>query len=256
MSLNLASRPFVNRRPLVRIGTFLWIFAALLAITNAGLYLDYFRGSGREARLQFLELERQIAEEKAQIENQEAALARYDLPAQGAQVQFLNERIAERTFGWGQLFDRLADVLPLRVRLTQLQPQTGQGREGLLTTGDAVPVSLQGLAESGNALYEFLDQLYKHPSFEDPRLANEFLRDGTITFNLDVIYVPQAKAVAEEAQEPAEAAEPAGDEASSESEMDPEKLGAEPQAETLEEEGQAVVSAEEEKKKAAEESDP
>ena len=215
MSFNLASRPFVNRVPVRRIATTLWVLVGLLVLSNGIFYLDYFRGSGRQARERSLELQSEIRAEKGRLEALEIELGRFDPERQAEHVVFLNERIAERTFGWSRLFDRLVDVLPLRVRLTQLQPRRDTGRKRKSGVNDAVLLNLQGLAESGEALYQFLDQLYAHPAFHDPELSNEYLKDGTISFNLTVVYLPDAAdpelAATGEGATPEQAEEPAID---------------------------------------------
>jgi Tfp pilus assembly protein PilN len=192
MSFNLASRPFVNRVPVRRIAITLWVLVGLLVLLDGIFYLDYFRGSGRQARERSLELQSEIRAETARLEAFDTELGRFDPEGQAEHVVFLNERIAERTFGWSRLFDRLVDVLPLRVRLTQLQPRREDGRNRKSTVQDEVLLNLNGLAESGEALYQFLDQLYAHPAFYDPELSNEYQKDGTITFNLTVVYLPGA----------------------------------------------------------------
>ncbi len=192
MSFNLASRPFVNRVPVRRIAVTLWVLVGLLLVLDGIFYLDYFRGSGRQARERSLELQSEIKAETARVDALEMELGRFDPEGQAEHVVFLNERIAERTFGWSRLFDRLVDVLPLRVRLVQLQPRRDAGRNRKSKVRDEVLLNLQGLAESGEALYQFLDQLYAHPAFEDPELSNEYQKDGTITFNLTVVYLPAA----------------------------------------------------------------
>ncbi len=192
MSLNLASKPFVNRRPIRRIGIALWILVGLLALVNGILYLDYFRGSGRQVREKFLELQKKIRAESGRVESMEMELSRFDPEAQAVHVRFLNEQIADRVFGWGRLFDHLVDVMPLRVRLTHLQPKRSEDQSRKQSVRDEVTVQLQGIAESGDALYELVDGLYGHPAFEDPTLSNEFQKDGSIAFKLAVLYVPGA----------------------------------------------------------------
>ena len=177
MSANLASRPFVNRRPIRRLGVALWLVVGIVGIVDAALYFDYFRGSGRTTRQRYLELRGMIRDEQGRIETLEAELAKFDLEAQREQIQFLNDRIAERTFGWSRLFDRLAEVLPLRVRLSNLSPRAADRRRAS-GPDDQIVLQLQGWAESDAALLELVQNLYAHTAFEQPALSNEFRKGG------------------------------------------------------------------------------
>jgi Tfp pilus assembly protein PilN len=198
-ALNLARRPFLNSRPVVRVALLLWLLGLALLLVNLWQFLGY-RGRSADKR-------EQIARSEAEIERQRAALARlqktldgFDLEAQNQKVDFLNKQIAERTFSWSQLLDRVAERLPNDVRLNRLAPLTGdktekefqrtrQTRRG--AQGDEVPLLITGETRKGEALLSFIDSLYKAP-FSYPDLTREETEEGgqLVKFELTVQYRP------------------------------------------------------------------
>ncbi|HSU81753.1 MAG TPA: hypothetical protein VLR69_04995 [Thermoanaerobaculia bacterium] len=200
--LNLARRPFLNSRPVVRVALLLWLLGVALLLVNLSQFLSY-RGRSADKR-------EQIARKETEIENQRAALARlqktldsFDLVAQNQKVDFLNKQIAARTFSWSQLLDRIAERLPNDVRLNRLVPLTGDKAERQLqrssgTAGrrpakasDLVPLTITGESRNDAALLSFVDSLFK-PPFTDANLAREEREeDGkTLKFEISVQYRP------------------------------------------------------------------
>ncbi len=192
--LNLARRPFLNTRPVTRIALLLWLLGAGLAAANVLLFWGYVRGSaGRQAQLGKL-AERRAETERA-IGRAEDGLKRADLERLNRQVEFLNERIAERRFGWSRLFDRLADVLPPGVRIRSLAtvnivpPSRNQRR--IVRLADRFELRIRGSAQSDEALLQLVDALFRHSAFRDPSLAKEARQgSGEIDFDLGVTYIP------------------------------------------------------------------
>ncbi|HEX9671515.1 MAG TPA: PilN domain-containing protein [Thermoanaerobaculia bacterium] len=214
---NLARHLFANTRPVNRLGIALWLAGALLLAGNVAVYYSYFAGSG-DRRAELARLEEQAALQQRRAAQAETDLAGIDLEQQNEQVEFLNRKIAERAFSWSLLFDRIAEVLPSQVRLTSLRPHgVVSGDEGrrrvarrVVVEQGRVALELAGEAQSGEALLRFVDNLFAHPAFEDPDLAQEAVDDGErIEFTLRAQYLPEvtesAAAVVEEAA-PASAA--------------------------------------------------
>jgi Tfp pilus assembly protein PilN len=200
--LNLARRPFLNSRPVVRVALLLWLLGLGLLLVNLWQFLGY-RGRSADKR-------EQIARSEAEIELQRAALARlqktldgFDLETQNQKVDFLNKQIAERTFSWSQLLDRIAERLPNDVRLNRLAPLTGEKAERQLQrsggtaarrstkASDLVPLLITGESRNDEALLSFVDSLFK-PPFTDANLAREEREeDGkTLKFEISVQYRP------------------------------------------------------------------
>lgn len=201
---NLARRPFVNLRPLRRAAGALWALGALLLVANLALYGGHVRGT-RDLRAQFREADRALAREEAAIAELDDELARRDLARQNEQVAFLNRRIAERTFGWSNLFARLGEVLPRDVRIYSLAPvNIVPARERRNALGEPPPAAsafglrIAGAARDGEALLELIDALFAHPSFSAPSLSRESRQDGELAFDLGLTYRSRAAAAVPE----------------------------------------------------------
>ncbi len=193
--LNLAARPFVNRRPWRRLTALLWALGLALLTLNAVLYWGYLTGSA-DARAELAGLRDQLAGDQTELDQLSAALARLDLEAQNREVAFLNERIADRRFPWGQLFNDIEQVLPWNTRLRSLAPERGdrnRRRRAELGTGDRarVVLDLTGEARDDQGLLDLIDALFEHPAFDDPKLLHESRQDaGPLDFTIAVVYLP------------------------------------------------------------------
>ncbi|HVR99687.1 MAG TPA: PilN domain-containing protein [Thermoanaerobaculia bacterium] len=203
--LNLARRPFVNTRPVVRVALLLWVLGGLLLLGNVSLFWRYLSGSG-EMRAELDRMEGEVHNERQKSSELRKRIEGYDLGQQNEQVEYLNRKIAERTFSWSLLFDRIAEVLPDNVRLTRLAP-TGivaeeKGGEVVRRSGrkeddDRALLTITGVAKNDEALSRFVDNLYRHPAFEDPNPTQEKREEGgLLEFNLTVYYQPAGVAAA------------------------------------------------------------
>lgn len=220
--LNLAGRPFLNSRPVVRISLLLWMLGFLLLLGNVSLFWSYLSAS-EDKRAEIARGEQAIQRRQAEVRDLEARLNSIDLEDLNAEIRFLNGKIAERTFSWNLLLDHLARVLPNDVRLNRLQPVTadqarrasqgsrsarrGQPREGLVT------LEILGDTRDDEALLRFVDNLFTHP-FANPNLVREERLDegSVVRFELTVEYIPDSQArdvVIEEVAAPAAPADPA-----------------------------------------------
>jgi len=204
--LNLSRRPFLNTRPVTRVALLLWLLGALLLLGNVTLFWNYLSGS-TEKRDELARMEKQVEKEQESVGRLEARLAGLDLEKQNEQVEFLNRKIAERTFSWSLLFDRLTETLPDNVRLIQLQPGAigGSERPGARGTrtrtdgraaplaSDRVPLIIAGEAKSDEELLRFVDNLFAHTAFDNPNLLEEARTEDNsrILFTLNVIYLPR-----------------------------------------------------------------
>ena len=194
---NLARAPFVNERPVRRLGVALWVLFAIVG--GAGLWMS--QTIRRETGTRVAELARLNAETVSGRERAvalEAQLRRANLQAQNERAEFLNRRLAERTFSWNALLETLAGVMPRGVRLMGLSPQ-GFARQRGRTVGNVetpattqVAMRITGEAEETEALLEFVDRLFAHPAFDRPNLSRESAKkDDKIQFDLTVDYLPQ-----------------------------------------------------------------
>lgn len=201
--LNLARRPFRNRRPVTRVAILLWLLAAVLLVSNVLAYWRYLAGS-EQVRAALADVRADRDQEEKRISDLERQLAGFDLERQNLQVTYLNQKIADRTFSWSRLLDQIARLLPNDVRLTRLVP------EGIVETkrrnqradkklgehGTEATLTIEGQTRSDEALLRFVDALYDDPAFAEPDLASESRNeDGTTRFTISVGYRPKVVAL-------------------------------------------------------------
>ncbi len=205
--LNLAGKPFVNTRPVVRLSIVLWVIGGLLLAGNVWLYWDFLAGRGDTyARLQ--EVQREIASTRERIDAMESELAGFDLEEQNLQVEYVNERIERRRFSWSRLFDALAAILPDDVRLTQLSPRPPEEREESLARRrrarsssddgasedeeERFTLQIDAIARDDGSILALVDAMFADPAFERPNLLQQTRQsDGLIHFDLETIYRPE-----------------------------------------------------------------
>jgi Tfp pilus assembly protein PilN len=213
--INLASRPFVNARPVTRVTAALWALGALFALAAGWSFWRYFTGR-EDQRHELAGIEAAMERERAAIADLRSELAGMPLANQNERVLFLNQRIAERAFSWSLLFDRLAGILPGDVRLLSLAPRVDFGaderRRGAAEAGapgERVLLQVEAVARRPEAILELLDALFASAAFERPNLSRENREGGETRFSLTVVYLPGAAADAAAAETAADT--PAGD---------------------------------------------
>ena len=199
VNLNLARDPFLNRGPVKRFQIVLWLLGAILLALNVNSYLQNRRDS-TELRERLQGIDRQIEHESEAIVELQDTLRALGPQEQNSRVDFLNQRIAERTFPWGELFDDLGKVLPKPVRLRSVNPKVDRRSRGARASrvkdGDnrRVSLAITGVAKREEALYLLVDRFFAHPRFSDPDLNSErTLENGQLSFVLGVTYLPRAR---------------------------------------------------------------
>lgn len=208
--VNLSGRPFVNRRPLVRLGVILWVLGGLLVLINLALFQSYLSDS-RDVRGELADAEEQVAAELQELDVLDRQINSVSLTQQNSQAAYLNSLISYRTFPWSALFDDLERVMPLDMRLQSVTPAVKLAaaealeraeedarrqrleqrrnrrsrRSSSATTNqvtsaddpalaqDEVQLQIRGVAKNEDALIEFLDTLYQDGSFRLPVLSGE-----------------------------------------------------------------------------------
>ncbi|HEV2855434.1 MAG TPA: PilN domain-containing protein [Thermoanaerobaculia bacterium] len=198
--LNLARRPFLNSRPVVRVALLLWLFGFALLLWNVVQFQRYLAESA-DKRAQIERGEREITRQRQINAGLKSRLDDLDLDQLNERVEFLNEKIEERTFSWSLLLDRLAEVLPNDVRLLRLTPQTQQEdqrgarrRKPAANSGPRrIPLTISGETRDDDALLRFVDNLFAHPAFADPNPTREDRvgeAGNLVNFDLSVQYIP------------------------------------------------------------------
>jgi Tfp pilus assembly protein PilN len=200
--LNLARRPFHNSRPVVRTAVLLWLLGFALLLGNVSLFWHYLAGSA-DKRAEIAKGESEFERRQEALHRLEGELDAYNLEARNKMVDFLNEKIGQRTFSWSLLLARLAEILPNDVRLKRLQPATGAKEIGgsqrsrslrrAAGPNGAIPIAIAGESRNDAATSRFVDNLFAHPAFAYPNLTHEE-RDkeagDRIMFELNVQYIP------------------------------------------------------------------
>ncbi len=217
--LNLAAKPFVNTRPVIRLSVLLWLLGLVFLAANVWVYRVFITGSG-DVHTGIAEVDRSIVAERQRIEALDRKLAGFDLAQQNDQASFLNDRIESRRFSWSRLFDALTAILPQDVRLQSLRPvSVGDSKRTSRRSAsaeepvksDRVVLNIDAQARTDQAILAFVDALFADPSFESPNLQRQAkLDNGLIGFSLDVVYhSPAAGQGAEPAPAAPQAAPPA-----------------------------------------------
>ena len=218
--VNLSKRPFVNRRPLVRLAILLWLAGAVLLGINISLYSDHWQGTA-ENRQRLSEVNEDLDQERQSLVAIDQKRSQVRLSRQNRKAAFLNTLISQRAFPWSALFDRLEEVTPYEVRLVAIQPVVriaGEDDSESVTNRrrrqkpedpiDAVELQLTGWAKNEEALSAFVDTLYADPLFGPPVLRGESF-EREVRFSLATVFYlrDEEEAPAEESPELAEGTE-------------------------------------------------
>ncbi len=199
--LNLSRRPFLNSRPVVRISLLLLLAGLGLLLWNFVQFQKYLTESA-DKRAQIEEGDREVARQRQVNASLQRQLSELDLGQLNARVEFLNVMIAERTFSWSLLLDRLADVLPNDVRVVRLSPkksdQDRQGGQSRRRTQEAegprrIPLGINVETRSDEAFFQLVDNLFAHPGFANPNFTREEgigEAGNLVKFDLSVQYIP------------------------------------------------------------------
>lgn len=183
---NLASRPFLNTRPV-------WLvtgFSALLALVFVVLNVFSWVAGNRTLATQ-LEQRDRLRIEKAALEtglrSQLAEMEKVPWKSLSGRVRATNVVLREHGFSWSRLLDDIERIMPYDARLTKAAPGVAP---------DGVTLSLVLIARSRDALLELLENLIDDHAFSEPVPVRETLPDdsrtGEYELTLRVNYHPPA----------------------------------------------------------------
>ncbi len=163
ISVNLATRPFVELRPFF---LRLRLIMAALAVLALGLAVGASM-VGAKAETQQVELDRlrnlTIATQNARLQTEQ----RMRQPANAAvldRAHFLNALFLRKSFSWTAVMMDLEDVLPTGVQVTSIEPA--------VTTEGAVTIRLRVAGERDRAV-QLVRNLERSRRFLQPRLGSE-----------------------------------------------------------------------------------
>ncbi|OHB33713.1 MAG: hypothetical protein A2X84_02775 [Desulfuromonadaceae bacterium GWC2_58_13] len=175
LTLNLASRTYLNRRALRF--SYLGVAAILAMLLVVNLY-GYLHAHTRIGLLndRLTELEQQQRTEKGPLPRKMTSGEQEQLVAD---VEFANEILKKDGFRWTLLLDHLEGVVPERVGIRGIRPNYSEGS-----------FTLSGYARSVDDLRKFLDNLIGSPDFNDVYLlqqARQESKDGGSLIGFSIV---------------------------------------------------------------------
>jgi Tfp pilus assembly protein PilN len=185
---NLASRPFLNTRPVWLVTACAGVAALILIAVNIGFYVR----SNRVLRPQIEYRNGLLAEERAlaaDLSGQVSELEQVPWRSLASRVEATNVILRERAFSWLRLLDDVERVMPYDVRILRVSPSIGP---------DDVELGLVVVARTREAMLEFLENLLADPSFSQPTPRREETPEQSeapgYTLALSVRYLPPGDA--------------------------------------------------------------
>lgn len=157
-TLNLATRTYVNRRALYMLYTFL-VGAGVFSLVLNGIYFYRLQRQYQQVSGYLGEVEGAFA--KLQGENS-GNISPAALKKQQETILFANELLAQDSFRWTAMLDRLEAVVPEGVSINSITPDY-KNRE-LRLNGNALNVS---------RLQTFIDQIVASDDFAEVYLLNQ-----------------------------------------------------------------------------------
>lgn len=182
---NLASRPFLNTRPVWLVAAALWLLTLAL---SAYSLMDFLSVQGQEkdagTKLQAMSQKTSALSQQADALSRE--LSQVNWKKLKLEVDSVAHAASQRQLRWGQLLSDLETVTPWDVRLLSINPA--------VDAAGTVTVTLEGVATSREAWLGFLARLVADPRFANP-IPRQEQAPGTgnpmgYGFSLTVTYKP------------------------------------------------------------------
>jgi Tfp pilus assembly protein PilN len=181
--VNIATSPLETHRRF-------WIFsaAAFAVAFTAFLALGWHVYASRKADSILRAENNKVATETAEFENQRADLSRFFALPENSQLHdraaLINGIIDERSFNWTNMFMDLEKVLPLGVRVINIEPSQVNGQAMVKLTIGAL---------NNDAKLQFLRALEQSDSFSNLQLNNvrapaQDSHDDEVLLDLTVVY--------------------------------------------------------------------
>jgi type IV pilus assembly protein PilN len=163
ISVNLATRPFVELRPLFARLRLAMVALAIVAVA-LGFWLHALNGRARIAQAQMNALKAKTQQFQQQRQANEARMRQPQNMAVLERSQFLNALFAQKSFSWTAVMMDLEKVLPVGVQVTSIEP--------LITKEGDVNIRLRVSGDRDRAV-QLVRNLEGSQRFVAPRLANE-----------------------------------------------------------------------------------
>ena len=186
---NLATRPFLNTRPVWLVTAVAGALTLILLAFNLRLFIVANRTLVDETATRNALLERHQSLE-AEVRRDVEALEKVPWRSLTHRVDATNLILREHAFSWLGMLDDIERVMPYDVRLTRISP--GVGTDGAI-------LSLALIAHNRDAMLELLDNLVADPRFSDPTPSMETTPEENSTaayvMNIRVNYHPNPEAM-------------------------------------------------------------
>ena len=181
---NLATRPFLNSRPV-------WLFtiaagalALILIALNLRLFLVANRTLGDESTRRD-ELQSRFEVLEREVRSDVTSLSKVPWRSLKTRVDATNLILQEHSFSWLEMLDDIERIMPYDARLTKITPNVAP---------DGVLLALEVVARTREAMLQLLDNLIADPRFEEPTPSNELSPEqsstATYVLTLRVTYHP------------------------------------------------------------------
>jgi Tfp pilus assembly protein PilN len=185
---NLATRPFLNTRPVWLVAAVAGVMTLILLGLNLRLFLVANRALDNETAKRDVLLERHQVLEAA-VRTDIDTLERVPWRSLRRRVDATNLVLREHSFSWLGMLDDIERVMPYDVRLTRISPSVG---------AEEVTLSLALIARNRDAMLQLLDNLVADPRFSGPTPATESTPEESTTaeyvMSLRVTYHPAVEA--------------------------------------------------------------
>jgi type IV pilus assembly protein PilN len=163
ITLNLATRPFVELRPLfARLRLAMGALAILAVLLGIGLHVLNIKARNAQARMDALKAKTAAFDQERR--SNEARMHQPQNMSVLERSQFLNELFARKSFSWTAVMMDLETVLPAGVQVTSIDPQ--------ITPEGEVLIRLRVSGDRDRAV-QLVRNLETSRRFLSPRLSNE-----------------------------------------------------------------------------------
>lgn len=184
MTPNLATRPFLNTRPVWLVAAAAGLLALVLIVLNV---VSYFR-AGSTLEPQIAHRDSLLVEQRALTAGMSGVVTELEkVPWKSltARIEATNVILREHNFSWLGMLNDVEHVMPYDVRILQVSPDVGPAQ---------VDLHLKVVAKTREAMIEFLDNLIADPRFSAPTPATEITPEqsesGSYQLSLSVQYHP------------------------------------------------------------------
>ncbi|GAC1358815.1 MAG: hypothetical protein NVSMB3_05990 [Acidobacteriaceae bacterium] len=178
ISVNLATKPFVEIRPLLARLRLAMAVLALLAL-GLGIWLHALNQRASVAEAQIDAVKARTVELQGERQANEARMRQPGNQAVLERSQFLNDLFARKSFSWTAVMMDLERVLPAGIQVTSIEPQVS-------TTDGTVTIRLRVSGERDRAV-QLVRNLEGSARFVHPRLSNEASQAADTTGRATVV---------------------------------------------------------------------